>query len=81
MGRHLLQFVAGFVQDAGLGGWSAFPVQSHMRWGIVPGEFDKMPAALVVGGKASRRDELVNQLSTGKGIENRDIQDSSCLPG
>jgi hypothetical protein len=30
-----------------------------MRWGTVPGEFDKMPATLVVDGKASRPAELV----------------------
>jgi hypothetical protein len=48
-------------------GWSAFPVQSHVRWDIVPGEFDRMPAALVVGGEASRPAELVNQFSAGNG--------------
>src|SRR5262245_37573405 len=42
------------VYVRGVTGWSAFPVQPHMRWGIVPGEFAKLPAGLVVGGQASQ---------------------------
>src|SRR5262249_1762832 len=52
-------------------GWSAFPVQAHVRWGTAPGEFDKMPAALVVGGKASRPAELLNRFSVRNGQELR----------
>jgi hypothetical protein len=37
----------------------------------VPGEVDKMPAALVVGGKASRPAEIVNQFGAGNGEELR----------
>jgi hypothetical protein len=42
-----------------------------MRWGTVPGEFDKMPAALVVGGEASRPAESVDHISAGNGQELR----------
>jgi hypothetical protein len=47
-------FYADFPRFSNVSSWSAFPVQSHIQWHIVPGEFDKLPAALLVGGKASR---------------------------
>src|SRR5262249_31425296 len=60
---------ADFPRSRNVSGWSAFAMQSHVRWGTVPGEFDKMPAVFVVGGKASRPAELVNQFSAANGQE------------
>jgi hypothetical protein len=52
--RKKASYVAGILVPGvrGVHGWPAFPVQSHVRWRIVPDEFDKMPAALVAGSAA-----------------------------
>jgi hypothetical protein len=54
-------------------------MQARVRWGIVSGEFHRMPAALVVGDEASRRAELFNQISAGNGQELR-IGHSAVVP-